>query len=283
MPASLASSTTYWISGLSTMVSISFGIALVAGRTRVPSPATGNTALRIFMGSRGPCYREKQKMRKVLRLHVDSRFAAANKGGCMMIVKPALARGGRDSKIPSVKLLETVTGPFGTGLVAMDGHGMGLMERAMGNRTGAILIAAALLCSSGPSQAQSQAPSSGNGISNFLDNIFSSPKSGPAPQAAPGPDGGPPPWSGEDGASGHPLMTASAIREAAANFQNCVAAMWPGAARRNITQENFERFTAGLAPDLRIMDLMDSQPEFTKAIWDYLDILVNDNRLARGR
>src|SRR6202011_674082 len=43
------------------------------------------------------------------------------------------------------------------------------------------------------------------------------------------------------------------------------------------------RFTAGLEPDLRIMDLMDSQPEFTKAIWDYLDILVNDNRLARGR
>src|SRR6185436_12678796 len=112
MPASLASSTTYWISGLSTMVNISFGIALVAGRTRVPSPATGNTALRIFMGSRGPCYREKQKMRNVLRLHVDSRFAAANKGGCVMIVKPALARGGRDNKIPSVKLLETVTGPF---------------------------------------------------------------------------------------------------------------------------------------------------------------------------
>src|ERR1700755_3099797 len=51
MPASLASSTTYWISGLSTMVSISFGIALVAGRTRVPRPATGKTALRIFIGS----------------------------------------------------------------------------------------------------------------------------------------------------------------------------------------------------------------------------------------
>ena len=78
-------------------------------------------------------------------------------------------------------------------------------------------------------------------------------------------------------------MTAAAIREAAANFPNCVAAMWPDAARRNITQENFQRFTAGLEPDLRIMDLMDSQPEFTKAIWDYLDILVNDNRLAKGR
>ena len=156
----------------------------------------------------------------------------------------------------------------------------------MSNRAGAILIAAALLCSSRPILARSQAQSSGNGISNFLGNIFSGPKSGPAPQAAPGPDGGPPappPWTGEDGASGHPLMTASAIREAAANFQNCVAAMWPDAARRNITQQNFERFTAGLAPDLRIMDLMDLQPEFTKSIWDYLDILVNDNRLAKGR
>ena len=32
--------------GLSTTGSISFGIALVAGRKRVPSPATGKTALR---------------------------------------------------------------------------------------------------------------------------------------------------------------------------------------------------------------------------------------------
>ena len=156
---------------------------------------------------------------------------------------------------------------------------MGLMGPALTKRTGAILVAAALLFS-GHASAQS---SGGNGVSNFLGNLFSGPKSAPSPQAAPGPDGGPPPWSGEDGASGHPLMTASAIREAAANFQNCVAGMWPDASRRGITQANFERFTAGLAPDLRIMDLMDSQPEFTKAIWDYLDILVNDNRLAKGR
>jgi membrane-bound lytic murein transglycosylase B len=90
-------------------------------------------------------------------------------------------------------------------------------------------------------------------------------------------------WSGEDGASGHPLMTAAAIREAAGNFDNCLAAMWPDAARRHITQENFQRFTAGLTPELRIMDLLDAQPEFTKSIWDYLDILVNDNRLAKGK
>ena len=41
-----ASSTAYWTTGLSTTGSISFGTALVAGRKRVPMPATGKTALR---------------------------------------------------------------------------------------------------------------------------------------------------------------------------------------------------------------------------------------------
>src|SRR6266705_1207486 len=158
-------------------------------------------------------------------------------------------------------------------------------------RTGAAMIAAALLLSG-----EACAQTSSGGPLSFFDNIFGSPlkgsqaaPSGQRPgasaqaQPVPAPGSAPPPWSGEDGASGHPLMTASAIREAAANFDQCVASMWPDAARRNISQQSFQRFTAGLEPDLRIMDLMDSQPEFTKAIWDYLDILVNDNRLAKGR
>ena len=144
--------------------------------------------------------------------------------------------------------------------------------------TAAAMVAAVLLVS-GAGNAQS----SGGGLSDLLGNIFSGPNSTSPAQPQPPPGGGALPWSGEDGASGHPLMTASAIRQAAANFDNCVASMWPDAARRNISQENFQRFTAGLQPDLRIMDLMDSQPEFTKSIWDYLDILVNDDRLAKGR
>src|SRR5450759_3943594 len=44
-PARVASSTTYWMAGLSTTGSISLGVALVAGRNRVPSPAAGITAL----------------------------------------------------------------------------------------------------------------------------------------------------------------------------------------------------------------------------------------------
>src|SRR5258708_33438005 len=45
-PALIASCTAYWISGLSTTGSISLGMALVAGRNRVPSPPTGKMALR---------------------------------------------------------------------------------------------------------------------------------------------------------------------------------------------------------------------------------------------
>ncbi len=155
----------------------------------------------------------------------------------------------------------------------------------------AVALTLALALISGDAAAQS------SGLQNFFDNITGSLNPGnrsarsvPSPAttaqaqpATPSANAPPLPWSGEDGASGHPLMTASAIREAAANFDNCVASMWPDAARRGVSQQNFQRFTAGLSPDLRIMDLMDSQPEFTKAIWEYLDILVNDNRMAKGR
>src|SRR5262245_11798052 len=90
-------------------------------------------------------------------------------------------------------------------------------------------------------------------------------------------------WTGESGASGHPLMQASAIRQAAANFEQCLESLWPQAQKRNISRASYDKYVSGLTPDLRIMDLMDAQPEFTKAFWDYLDILVHDQRIAGGR
>src|SRR5437764_7461995 len=50
-PEATASSTTYWMIGLSTSGSISLGWALVAGRNRVPRPAAGKTALRTTGGT----------------------------------------------------------------------------------------------------------------------------------------------------------------------------------------------------------------------------------------
>src|SRR5262252_5373677 len=90
-------------------------------------------------------------------------------------------------------------------------------------------------------------------------------------------------WSGQSGSSGHPLMTAEAILAAAANFKACLEGLWPDAARRGVSRETFDAYTRELTPDLRIMDLLDAQPEFTKAVWDYLDAWVKEDRTSRGK
>ena len=90
-------------------------------------------------------------------------------------------------------------------------------------------------------------------------------------------------WSGQPGASGHPLMQSDAILAAVADFKNCIDGMWPEAARRGISRASFEAHTAGLEPEVKIMDFVDAQPEFTRAFWDYVDLLVTDERIARGR
>jgi lytic murein transglycosylase len=92
-----------------------------------------------------------------------------------------------------------------------------------------------------------------------------------------------PEWSGESGSSGHPLMQADAIRSSAASFQQCLQDLYPAAAKRGIPKQAYDAFTRDLTPDLKIMDLVDAQPEFTLAFWDYLDRLVGEERIARGR
>ena len=123
------------------------------------------------------------------------------------------------------------------------------------------------------------APAPGQGLD--IRTLFGAPGANTA--GAPAPTAAVQDWSGESGASNHPLMTAQAIRAAAANFRNCLAGLWPLAERRGVSRAVFEANVAGLTPDLRIMDLLDAQPEFTKSFWDYLDLLVNEDRIQNGR
>jgi lytic murein transglycosylase len=123
------------------------------------------------------------------------------------------------------------------------------------------------------------APAPGQGLD--IRTLFGPPGANTA--GAPAPTVAVQDWSGESGASNHPLMTAQAIRAAAANFRNCLAGLWPLAERRGVSRAVFEANVAGLTPDLRIMDLLDAQPEFTKSFWDYLDLLVNEDRIQNGR
>jgi lytic murein transglycosylase len=131
------------------------------------------------------------------------------------------------------------------------------------------VLSLAVLCAAMAGPAVAQAPR-GNGAP-AVTGAISSPPAGTRE------------WSGESGASGNPQMTAEEISAAAADFPNCLESLWPAAARRHISRSTFVMQTAALTPDLRIMDLLDSQPEFTKSFWDYLDVLVTDARIAKGK
>src|SRR5690606_22714499 len=83
-PASMASSTPYCTSGLLTMGSISLGMALVAGRKRVPYPATGNK--HFFIIEMFPCswlppghvaLAAEPSVEKTIFLHRESKRQAA--------------------------------------------------------------------------------------------------------------------------------------------------------------------------------------------------------------
>ncbi len=81
----------------------------------------------------------------------------------------------------------------------------------------------------------------------------------------------------------HPAMSQQAIAASAANFKQCIRSLAPQAAARGISQAIYQRETRELEPDMRILELMDRQPEFTKAVWDYVDQLVAERRIAQGR
>jgi membrane-bound lytic murein transglycosylase B len=149
-----------------------------------------------------------------------------------------------------------------------------VLLKPMPRRVRVSLVAACLVASSLVHPAQAQ-----DNPASWMTRLFQPPAAAPVP--APGDTT--PQWSGQSGASGDPRMTADAIRAAAADFGNCIAGLSPAAERHGITPESYQRLTAGLTPDLSIMDKLDAQPEFSKATWDYLDLLVSDDRIARGR
>ena len=50
-----------------------------------------------------------------------------------------------------------------------------------------------------------------------------------------------------------------------------------------VSREVYRRATQGLTPDPSIPKLVETQPEFTTPIWDYLDARITEDRIRRGR
>lgn len=70
---------------------------------------------------------------------------------------------------------------------------------------------------------------------------------------------------------------------AQADFGACVASLRGAAVGAGVSGATFDRAMAGVTPDPKVIEAMNSQPEFKTPIWDYLGALVDDERIADGR
>src|ERR1700761_9837536 len=70
---------------------------------------------------------------------------------------------------------------------------------------------------------------------------------------------------------------------ARADFASCVGSLKAQAARDGISARTLDVAFNGLAPDAKVLDLQHQQPEFKTPVWDYVDGLVDDDRVADGK
>jgi len=68
-----------------------------------------------------------------------------------------------------------------------------------------------------------------------------------------------------------------------ADLAACLEGLWPAAAGRGVSRAQFDAWTFGLAPEPRVLNLLEAQPEFIQALWDYLDGYLGEERIRRGR
>jgi len=78
------------------------------------------------------------------------------------------------------------------------------------------------------------------------------------------------------GLSGSALATTDAT-------QACLAKLRPAAIKAKVQPAWFDRLTQGLALQPPLVQRLNQQPEFTTDIWDYLAVLVDEQRMQDGR
>ena len=77
------------------------------------------------------------------------------------------------------------------------------------------------------------------------------------------------------------LMTGPAWAQS--DFSNFLASLRSEAVASGVDGGIYDALTAGLTPDPRVPNLVESQPEFTTPVWDYIDTRISAGRIARGQ
>jgi len=70
---------------------------------------------------------------------------------------------------------------------------------------------------------------------------------------------------------------------ARAEFAACLSGIKSAASGAGISGKTFDQVMTGVTPDMKIVELMENQPEFKTPIWDYLATLADDEKVSMGR
>lgn len=62
-----------------------------------------------------------------------------------------------------------------------------------------------------------------------------------------------------------------------------VAKLWPDAHAKGITRATFDLAMRGVTPDRRVIVATQRQPEYGKPVGDYINMIVSNGRIARGK
>jgi glucose-6-phosphate 1-epimerase len=63
----------------------------------------------------------------------------------------------------------------------------------------------------------------------------------------------------------------------------CLPELRARAADQDLPASRFDALLAGVEPDASVLELLNAQPEFVTPIWDYLAVLVDEERVTDGR
>lgn len=79
------------------------------------------------------------------------------------------------------------------------------------------------------------------------------------------------------------LMATPVAAQPVDSFSDFLAGLKAEARGQGISPASYDTLTKGLTPDPRVPNLVETQPEFTTPIWDYLDARVSASRIERGK
>jgi lytic murein transglycosylase len=68
-----------------------------------------------------------------------------------------------------------------------------------------------------------------------------------------------------------------------ADFRACVNDIRAEAATKGVSGAVFDRIMADVQPDAKVIEALQAQPEFKTPIWDYLAVLVDEQKVSEGR